>query len=179
MPESRESRGADGSGPCPWPCAGLGQHIDALLETANVVEMGEAARRLDSDANSIIDLLKRVHPLVRDSLGADPSERHAELVKAALDLASAAHYLLGLLDSSASASPAFALADDAGWSLEGGVAEAARDRLMRRRLDARSMSAQRAMHLLSRIPCDVCQPGEAASPSCGQVISGNVSTLHA
>ena len=51
----------------------------------------------------------------------------------ALGLTTAVDYLLNLLDSSAGASSPFALADDTSWSLEGGRADAARDRLVRLR----------------------------------------------
>jgi len=168
MLESRDYQGAGGDA-CPWPRSDLSGHIEALLGATGVPEMSEAARRLRSDAARVVKLLTRAQPLAGlgpSPSGAGPVERQEGLAVLAVGLTSAVDYLLNLLDSSASAPAPFALADDTGWSLEGGRADAARDRLVRLRLDARGAAVRQGMRLLGSITCESRPPAASQAP-CG------------
>ena len=46
-----------------WTRADLSGHVEAMLEATGVLEMGEAARCLRSDAARIVRLLNRAQPL--------------------------------------------------------------------------------------------------------------------
>jgi hypothetical protein len=167
MPGSHDHHGAGGDDACPWPRADLSGHVEALLGATAVPEMGEAARRLRSDAARVVRLLTRTQPLagLKPALSStDPVERQEELAGLAVGLTNAVDYLLNLLDSSASASSPFVLADDTGWSLEGSRADGARDRLTRLRLDARGAAVRQGMRLLGSIACESRQPGEYRGP---------------
>lgn len=158
---THDHHGADDD-TCPWPRADLRVHVGALLGATGVPEMGEAARRLRSDAARVVGLLTRAQPLADLNpalLGTDPVERQEELAGLAVGLTNAVDYLLNLLDASASASSSFVLADDTGWSLEGSRADGARDRLMRLRLDARGAAVRQGMRLLGSIVCESRQLG--------------------
>ena len=171
---SRDYHGAGGDDACPWPRADLSRHVEALLGATGVPEMGEAARRLRSDAARVVRLLTRAQPLagLKPALsGTDPVERQEDLAGLAVGLANAVDYLLNLLDSSASASSPFVLADDTGWSLEGSRADGARDRLMRLRLDARGAAVRQGMRLLGNIACESRQPEGPQVPCAACVTS--------
>lgn len=152
---------------CLWTRADLSGHVEAMLEATSVLEMGEAARRLRSDAARIVRLLNRAQPLAGPLVavsGPDPVQQQEELTVLAVGLTTAVDYLLNLLDSSAGASSPFALADDTSWSLEGGRADAARDRLVRLRLDARGAVVRQGMRLLGGIACGSRQRGGIQVP---------------
>ena len=171
---SHDHHGAGGDDACPWPRADLSGHVEALLGATGVPEMGEAARRLRSDAARVVRLLTRAQPLagLKPALsGTDPVERQEELAGLAVGLTNAVDYLMNLLDSSASASSPFVLADDTGWSLEGSRADGARDRLTRLRLDARGAAVRQGMRLLGSIACESRQPGEPRVPCAACVTS--------
>jgi len=82
MLESRDYHGAGSDDPCLWPRADLSGHVEALLGATDVLEMGEAARRLRSDAARVVRLLTRTQPLagLKPGLsGTDSAERQEEL----------------------------------------------------------------------------------------------------
>jgi len=164
VPDDHHGAGDDA---CPWPRADLSGHVEAMLEATGVLEMGEAARRLRADAACIIRLLTRARPLAglkAAPSGTDLHQQQEELTVLAVGLTTAVDYLLNLLDSSASASSPFVLADDTSWSLEGSRADGARDRLMRLRLDARGAAVRQGMRLLGSIACESQQRGDLRSP---------------
>jgi hypothetical protein len=157
-----------GDDACPWPRADLSGHVEAMLEATGVLEMGEAARELRSDAARVVRLLTRAQPLagLKPALsGTDPLQQQEELAVLAVGLTTAVDYLLNLLDSSASASSPFVLADDTSWSLEGSRADGARDRLMRLRLDARGAAVRQGMRLLGSLACE-SQQGRGPQVPC-------------
>jgi hypothetical protein len=171
---SHDHHGAGGDDACPWPRAELSGHVQALLEATGVPEMAEAARWLRTDAARVVRLLTRAQPLAGLKPApsvTDPAERQAELAGLAVGLTNAVDYLLNLLDSSASASAPFILADDTGWSLEGSRADGARDRLTRLRLDARGAAVRQGMRLLGSITCESPQLGGPRVPCAACLIS--------
>lgn len=171
---SHDYHGAGGGDACPWPRADLSGHVEALLGATGVPEMGEAARWLRSDAARVVRLLTRAQPLAglkAAPSGIDPVERQEKLAGLAVGLTNAVDYLMNLLDSSASASTPFVLAEETGWSLEGSRADGARDRLMRVRLDARGAAVRQGMRLLGSIACESRQLGEPRVPCAACVTS--------
>jgi hypothetical protein len=119
----------------------LGDQAEALLAASSVLTMEEAAQRLRLTAFSVRRLL--TNPLLADAYLRlapsllDPERRRMELADLAVDVITAVDYLLGLLETSASASPQLIPASDDF------------DRLARRRMDARQTAVRLGMHLIS------------------------------
>lgn len=140
----------------------LGDRAEELLTASGTPEMMEAARSLRLTALSVRRLLMR--PLVTGTslqMGPsvpDPELRRAELADLAVDVVTAADYLMRLLGSPAVTASRLTLASQA---RPGGVAgysdEDSFDLLIRRQLDARGTAVRLGMRLLSQLRSDVAQ----------------------
>jgi hypothetical protein len=146
--------------------AHLGDEAEQLLIASGTPEMMEAARSLRLTALSTRRLLMR--PLVTGTslqMGPsvpDPELRRAELADLAVDVVTAADYLMRLLSSPAVAASRLALAGRPGpGGGEGYSDEETFDLLTRRQLDARGAAVRLGMRLLSQLHSDVAQAGEA------------------
>lgn len=138
----------------------LADQAGALLEASSVPGMERAARELRQIALDMRKLL--VGPVLADkSLQLapsvpDPESRRMELADLAVDVITAADYLLSLLETPRSPSSRFVL--DArsdsypGYGLAGGDLV---DRLNRRRFDARNTAVRLGMRLLGALHSDV------------------------
>jgi len=138
----------------------LGDQAEELLAASSVPEMTEAARNLRMTALGVRRLLMR--PLLSETFLQldpsipDPEWRRLELADLAVDVVTAADYLLSLLVAPSFASTSLVLATEAGTDRGHGPSDdEALDRLTRRRLDARSSAVRRAMRLLAGLRRDV------------------------
>jgi len=92
----------------------------------------------------------------------DPELRRAQLADLAVDVVTAADYLMRLLSSPSVTASRLALAGRAGLGGgEGYSDEETFDLLTRRQLDARGAAVRLGMRLLSQLRSDVAQAGEA------------------
>lgn len=144
----------------------LGDQAEQLLTASGTPEMMEAARSLRLTALSIRRLL--THPHVTGTslqMGPsipDPELRRAQLADLAVDVVTAADYLMRLLSSPPVTASRLALAGRAGLGGgEGYSDEETFDLLTRRQLDARGAAVRLGMRLLSQLRSDVAQAGEA------------------
>ena len=130
----------------------LGDQAGALLEASGVPEMTEAAQRLRLAALSVRRLL--MYPLLADTYlqlapsFLDPEQRRMELADLAVDVITAAEYLLSLLGAASARSSQLVLAAKRTLTSVGSADDAALDRLARRRLDARGTAVRLGMRLL-------------------------------
>jgi hypothetical protein len=138
----------------------LGNQADDLLAASTVPEMTTAAESLRLTALNVRRLLMR--PLFTatfvqfDPSVPDPESRRMELADLAVDVVTAADYLLSLLGGPALASTQLVLATEAGTDHgHGSSDDEALDRLTRRRLDARGSAVRLGMRLLAGLLKDV------------------------
>lgn len=138
----------------------LQDQAGALLEASSVPRMEKNAKELRQTALDIRKLL--VGPVMADTSlqlapsVPDPESRRMELADLAVDVITAADYLLSLLETPRSPAPRLVL--DAGVdSYRGsGLADSdLMDRLNRRRLDARSTAVRLGMRLLGALYSDI------------------------
>ena len=142
----------------------LGDQAEQLLTAGGTPEMMEAARSLRLTALSIRRLLMR--PLISGTslqMGPsvpDPELRRAELADLAVDVVTAADYLMRLLSSPAVTASRLTLASQATPGSDKGYSdEETFDMLTRRQLDARGTAVRLGMRLLSQLSSDVAQAG--------------------
>ena len=140
----------------------LGDQAEQLLTASGTPEMREAAKGLRLTALSIRRQLTR--PLLAgtslqmDPSVPDPELRRAELADLAVDVVTAADYLMGLLTSPAVMTSRLVLASQARPGRSAGYSDLETlDLLTRRQLDARGTAVRLGMRLLSQLRSDVAQ----------------------
>jgi hypothetical protein len=138
----------------------LGDQADVLLDATGVPEMEAAAQTLRQTALSIRRLLMR--PVLGEACiklapsVLDPERRRMELADLAVDVVTAADYLLSLLGAPVTTSPPLLLERELGSDHGHGPSDAdAFVRLTQRRLDARAIAAKRGMRPLEGLRGDV------------------------
>lgn len=140
-------------------CIELEDRIDVLLATSSAPDMDVAAREIRLTALEVRRLLMRAPlsaPLfkLRASVP-DQRQLRVELADLAVDIVAAVDYLLSLLTASATRSVQFILGDEAGPNLgHSSSNDAAIDRLIRRRLDARGGVVRLVMRLVAGLRAD-------------------------
>jgi hypothetical protein len=138
----------------------LGDQAEVLMNATTVSEMTQAAQRLRLTALNVRRLLMR--PLLGEAFlqlspsVLDPERRRMELADLAVDVVTAADYLLTLLGEPTRTSSRFRLATEAGSGAGRGPSDGeAADHITRRRLDARSTAVRLGMRLLAGLHSDV------------------------
>jgi hypothetical protein len=139
---------------------GLGDQVDDLLEACAPEQVLEAAARLRRTAAGLRRLM--AHPHAARVLavlseepglpGQDPGRVTARLADQAVNLVTALDCLLALPSAPPASSLLLVLEDRPGQDR---AEEQARDRLTRRRLDARAAAVREGMRLLAMLPAGV------------------------
>lgn len=144
--------------------ADLGDQADVLLDATSVTEMEAASQTLRQTALSVRRLLMR--PVLGEACikiapsVLDPARRRMELADLAVDVVTASDYLLSLLGAPVTTSSPLMLEREAGSDRgHGPLDDDARDRLMRRRLDARAVAVRLGMRLLEGLHVDITNIG--------------------
>jgi hypothetical protein len=134
----------------------LGDQAEQLLTATDTAGMMEAAQALRLTALDMRQRLMRPLPKdisdQKDLSTPDPELRRTELADLAVDVVTAADYLLRLLAAPAVTTSRFTLAGEAD---AGRFDEESFDRLTRRRLDARGTAVRLGMRLLAELRSDV------------------------
>jgi hypothetical protein len=142
------------------PGPALEDQAGALLEANSVPGMERAAKELRQTALDVRKML--IGPVSTDRFlqlapsVPDPESRRIELADLAVDVITAADYLLSLLETPRSPAPRFVLDPGAGSYRGYGPADSdLMDRLNRRRLDSRNTAVRLGMRLLDALHSDV------------------------
>lgn len=140
----------------------LGDQAEALLEARGVENMTIAANELRQTALNVRRLLMRpilAHTCIQLAPSVlDPEQRRMDLADLAVDVVTAVDYLLSLLDTSVIKSSKLVLESEAGSERGHGPSDGDdRDRLTRRRYDARSTAVRLGQRLLAGLRSDVAQ----------------------